>query len=202
MLLSFKRQVVDIEEKLLLQHKLSFQSIKKLAFPVNFLVYINLLSDRKIAFCSYYHKNIRGLAMKKEFWAVVVLMSCCLIISGCSFSTSSKHSSKSSSSPSRSSSGGGDENAAKISNSLDEEVEALAILYVGSSGSAYDFQRELSQIASGHGVVDWEGHAPIYSAIGKGVKRAGVSQKSLATLPFLQGMTTSPFYSKIVDAYK
>ena len=140
--------------------------------------------------------------MKKQLLLPVLLLLCCFIASGCSFSNSSKHSFKSSSSPSRSSSGGAEESASKTVSSLQEDIEALTILYVGSSGSSVNFQRELGQISAGHGVVDWESHPGVFTAIGEGVKRAGVAKESVAALPFLQGMTSSPLYPRIVAAYK
>lgn len=140
--------------------------------------------------------------MKKIFLVgAALLLTCSLLLSGCSFSTSSKHSSKSSSSPSRSSSGGGEESVQRASTSLQEEVEALAILYVGSSGSATDFQRELGHIAKGHGTVDWESNPRVFSAIGTGLNKAGVTRDSVASLPFLEGLETSPHYSRIMAAF-
>jgi len=141
--------------------------------------------------------------MKKTLlMAASLLLSCTLLLSGCSFSTSSKHSSKSSSSPSRSSSGGGEESVQQATTSLQEEVEALAILYVGSSGSTTDFQREIGQIAKGHGIVDWENNPRIFSAIGMGLKRAGVAKDAVETLPFLQGLETSPYYPRIMAPFE
>lgn len=140
--------------------------------------------------------------MKKSNLALIALLSVCLIISGCSFSRSSKHSSKSSSSPSRSSSGKSQKSVEKVSNSYQEDVAALSILYVGSAGSALDFQRELSEVSSKHGIVDWENNPGTFRAIGVGLKRARVSKDSLQTLPFLQGVSNSHHYSQILAGFK
>ncbi len=140
--------------------------------------------------------------MKKRWIGVALLLTCGLILNGCSFSTSSKHSSKSSTSPSRSSSQGGQESVQQATTSLQEEVEALAILYVGSSGSATDFQRELGQVAKGHGIVDWENSPHVFSAVGKGIRRAGVTEDAVPTLPFLSGLEATQFFPKIEEAYK
>ena len=140
--------------------------------------------------------------MKKSLLSVFfLLLAGVLVLNGCSFSTSSKHSSKSSSSPSRSSSGGGEESVHQSATSLQEEVEALTILYVGSSGAATDFQREIGQIAKGHGTVDWENQPIIFSAIGVGLKKAGVTEDAVATLPFLDGLETSANYPRILAAF-
>ncbi len=140
--------------------------------------------------------------MKKSSLALIAFLSFCLILSGCSFSKSSKNSSKSSSSPSRSSSGGDKEEVKKTSDSYQEDVAALAILYVGSSDSSLNFQRELSEISSRHGIVDWENNPGTFKAIGVGLKRARVSKDSLQTLPFLQGVSNSHHYSQILAGFK
>jgi hypothetical protein len=140
--------------------------------------------------------------MKNTWKLFIALLACAALVAGCSFSTSSKHSSKSSSSPSRSSSKGGEESVNKNTVSLKEEVEALTILYVGSSGSAVDFQREISQISKGHGTVDWENNPHIFSAIGVGLNRAGVAKETVKSLPFLQGLDTSLHYPMIIAEFK
>lgn len=90
----------------------------------------------------------------------------------------------------------------KTSSSYEEDVAALAILYVGSAGQTQDFQRELGQISNSHGIVDWENNPGTYKAIGIGLNRAKISKASIEALPFLQGMSNSPHYSKILDGYK
>ena len=140
--------------------------------------------------------------MKKSNLMLIALLFVCLIFSGCSFSTSSKTSSESSSSPSTSSSDQGESSVQKTSSSYEEDVAALSILYVGSAGSAQDFQRELGQISNSHGIVDWENNSGTYKAIGIGLNRAKISEAAIETLPFLQGMSNSPHYSQILEGYK
>ena len=138
--------------------------------------------------------------MIKNNVIVITFLSVCLVFSGCSFSTSSKNSSESSSS----SGGGGEksvESVKKISSSLQEDVETLAILYVGSAGSAQDFQRELGQICSRHGIVDWENSAATFKAIGAGLKRAGVSEDSIDVFPFIYELRGFPLYSHIPEGF-
>lgn len=128
----------------------------------------------------------------------ITLLIICLAFSGCSFSYSSEAISTSISSPSKSSSSSqGEETVKKTSSSFNEEVTALTILYVGSSGPTVDFQRELGQIANSHGISDWESTANTYKAIGDGLKRAKVSDKTIEVLPFLQGLKGSPHYSQV-----
>ncbi len=90
----------------------------------------------------------------------------------------------------------------KTSSSFNEEITALTILYVGSSGSAIDFQRELGQIGNSHGISDWENTANTYKAIGDGLKRAKVSADTIHTLPFLKGLENSPHYSHVITYSK
>ncbi len=140
--------------------------------------------------------------MKKSRLALIALVAVCLVFSGCSFSKSSKASSKSSSSPSRSSSGDGEKSVEETSSSYQEDVASLANLYVGSAGSAQNFQRELGEVSSRYGIVDWENNPGTFKAIGAGLKRAGVPKDSLQTLPFLQGISNSHLYSQILAGYK
>lgn len=140
----------------------------------------------------------------------ITILLTCLFFSGCSFSTSSESISTSIdaistsiSSPSNSSSNNQAEEAVKkTSSSFNEEITALTILYVGSSGAAIDFQRELGQIANSHGISDWENTANTYKAIGDGLKRAKVSEETINTLPFLKGLEASPHYSQIINYSK
>lgn len=89
----------------------------------------------------------------------------------------------------------------KTSNSYQEDVAVLTILYVGSTGSSMDYERELTQISNAHGIVDWESKLETFEAIGDGLKRAKVSKDSIETLPFLQGVSNSPHYSQMLAYY-
>ena len=139
--------------------------------------------------------------MKKAVQVLIVLVACAMLIGGCSFSKSSKHSSKSSSSPSRSSGKTSEDSAQQTKTSMSEEVQTLTTLYVESAGLSSDFQREIAQIARVHGTVDWENNPHIFSAIGKGLKQAGVAEKDVQSLPFLKGLETSPYYPRIMSVY-
>lgn len=137
--------------------------------------------------------------MKQRMRIVLSILLVGLLLGGCSFSRSSKHSSKSSSSPCRSSSAKSTESVAVTSSSYQEEVSSLAILYVGSFGSARDFNRELGQIAKSHGIADWKSNQKTYQAVGIGLKRAKVSRDDLPSLDFLNTLIGSPYYQEIID---
>lgn len=135
--------------------------------------------------------------------------------SACSFSASSRSSSRSSSSPSRSSSRRGDadkekEKAAepvkvkvieKAHTGFQEELAAIAVLYVGSSGTAEDFQRDISAAAKRNGIPYWELDERVFTAIGIGLQRAGVKREIIPALPFLQGVRNAALFDAIGNAY-
>lgn len=137
--------------------------------------------------------------------------------SACSFSASSRSSSRSSSSPSRSSSRRGDsdkgkekEKAAepvkvkvveKAHSGFQEELAAIAVLYVGSSGTAEDFQRDISAAAKRNGIPYWELDERVFTAIGIGLQRAGVKREIIPALPFLQGVRNAALFDAIGNAY-
>lgn len=139
--------------------------------------------------------------MTQKCWSILAIIVICFFASSCSFSTSSKHSSKSSSSSCRSSSKQ-EESINKTSASYQEEVSALTILYVGSMGTAQNYQRELNQVASAHGIGDWQNTESTFKAIGIGLKRAKISADSISGLSFMEGLNSSPFYPQIIAAYQ
>jgi hypothetical protein len=49
--------------------------------------------------------------------------------------------------------------------------------FATSEGDAQSFQRDLSAIAEGHGVTDWEQDDATYLAIGRGLAKAGLSEQ-------------------------
>ena len=147
-----------------------------------------------------YPSTIQREFMKNRHYPFLVILLAALMLGGCSFSTSSKHSSKSSSSPSRASSARSPEAVTVTSQSFQEDVSSLAILYVGSSGSSTDFRRELGQIAKTHGIADWKNTASTYDAIGHGLKQANIAKQDLESLPFLEGLDFSPYYSRIISS--
>jgi hypothetical protein len=47
--------------------------------------------------------------------------------------------------------------------------------FAASEGNVQSFQRDISSIAEGYGVTDWERYDATYLAIGRGLAKAGVS---------------------------
>jgi len=129
--------------------------------------------------------------------------------SACSFSASSRSSSRSS----RSSSGRGDtdreketepvkvKQIEKAHTGFQEEIAAIAVLYVGSSGTAEDFQRDITAAAKRNGIPYWELDERVFTAVGIGLQRAGVKKEMIPTLPFLQGVRNAAPFSAIGNAY-
>jgi hypothetical protein len=131
--------------------------------------------------------------------------------SACSFSASSRSSSASSRSSSRSSSGGGEKDREKdqekvkeietSQSGFQEEIAAIAVLYVGSNGTAEDFQRDVSFAAKRNGIPYWELDARVFTAIGVGLERAGVNREVIPSIPFLQGLRNAGQFDAIGNAY-
>jgi len=55
------------------------------------------------------------------------------------------------------------------------DVSDYTAKFAASEGNVQSFQRDLSSIAEGHGVTDWEQDDATYLAIGRGLAKAGVS---------------------------
>lgn len=153
--------------------------------------------------------------MKINSLLLIALQSVCLAFSGCSLSTSSSsiadssesstsistsinNSSESISTSSQSLFGKGEESVEKTVDSYQEDISTLSAIYAESAGSTRDFQRELGQISSSHGIVDWENNYATFKAIGRGLRSAQVSEDSIDGLPFLQGLSGSPHYPEIL----
>ena len=131
------------------------------------------------------------------------------VCSACSFSASSRSSSASSRSSSRSSSGGSDEEKEKdkekeldTSNTgFQEEIAAIAVLYVGSHGTAEEFERDVTAAAKRNGIPYWELDERVFTAIGIGLERAGVERELIPSIPFLQGVRNAAQFDAIENAY-
>ena len=93
-----------------------------------------------------------------------------------SSSDSSAAAFRSSSSPFRwssdSSSPGGESSSA-----YQRDVTDYTAKFAASEGDPQSFQRDLSAIAEGHGVTDWEQDEVTYLAIGRGLAKAGLSEQ-------------------------
>ena len=91
-----------------------------------------------------------------------------------SSSKSSAASSRSSSSPFRWSSDSSSP-AGNTASAYQHDVADYTAKFAGSEGSVQSFQRDLSAIAEGHGVTNWEQDDDTYLAIGAGLAKAGVT---------------------------
>ncbi len=119
----------------------------------------------------------------KKLPLALCLLACCTL-AACSFSYSSKTLSKSSSSPSKSSSG--DEKAEKeYQQTYVNEVMLFTDNMAHTQTGANEFYRGLARIAERHGISDWETLENTYIAIGRGLKKAGLEEDKLYTLPLL-----------------
>jgi hypothetical protein len=103
----------------------------------------------------------------------VFLVSYLTAIAGCSISTSVSSPFEWSSDSSASSSQSSSRNRAE---DYRDDVADYTQAQVQSGGDFTTFTRGLSRIASKHGVSDWESDSNTYVGIGRGLKRAGLSQ--------------------------
>jgi hypothetical protein len=118
-------------------------------------------------------------------------------VSACSFSDSSRSSSSPSRSSSRSSrqtSGG----VAVAKGTFQEEIAAIAVLYVNNGGTSDDFLRDIGATARRQGIPSWETDRRVYVAIGRGLQRAGVKRDAIPYLPFLQGIRNAQHFDAVV----
>jgi hypothetical protein len=92
---------------------------------------------------------------------------------GCSISHSSESLSKSVSSPfqSSSSSSGAEEDPA-----YQDEVAHFTAGFAGAGGDANTFRRGVASIAERRGITDWEDDDQTCRAIGRGLRKAGLSK--------------------------
>ena len=99
---------------------------------------------------------------------------------GCSISESI---SKSVSSPfewSSASSGSSSASSAARGEAYRNDVRDYTAAYIQSGGEYANFTRGLGNIASKHGVSDWESDTDTWVGIGQGLKKAGVTTAQLA----------------------
>lgn len=138
--------------------------------------------------------------------AVLTAVMLLAVSSACSFSRSSRSSSRSSSQKSEAPVAieQEPEQAQEMETSnvgFQEEIAAIAVLYVGASGSAEDFQRDISAAAKRNGIPYWELDERVFTAIGIGLERVGVKRQAIASLPFLQGVRNATNFNAIGNAY-
>ncbi len=124
------------------------------------------------------------------------------LLAGCSISYFSGKSSDSVTSSV--SSGGGDSDSAKVDkeiNSYTEEVVVVTDFYVSQGKNNKAFQRQITDVAGNHGITDWENEDSTFVAMGKGLKRAGVNEENIASLPYFATIAKSPKYALLLKGY-
>ncbi len=147
---------------------------------------------------------------KKQFLSLVGVACLSLMQVGCSISYSLEKSSDSVSasldsftSISTSSSGGEDDKVSAAITVYQEDVAAVTVLYVSRNEKSDEYQRQVSSIARNHGISDWEQERSTYIGMGKGLRRAGVSQDSITSLPYFSSMVdeSTTQYSELIKGY-
>ncbi len=117
-----------------------------------------------------------------------------LFINGCSFSASSESSSEIIASPFKSSSASSSRDS---SDEYENEVRDYTYAYVRSSAADYTgFKSGLAEIASRHGVTNWEVQPLTYVSIGRGLRKANV--KGIEYETFKKNLAAGDF-SKMQD---
>jgi len=120
----------------------------------------------------------------------IIAIALCLAI-GCSKSSTTQASLESSSnlasSPFKSSSkssAGEDETADQEETSYQRDVRHYTVAFARSGGEldVESFQRDLSEIAEGYGISDWEQTGETYLAIGRGLGESGLDDASVKRL--------------------
>ena len=148
----------------------------------------------------------------KQYRYLAFLVCFSMLHTGCSISYSLEESSDSVStsldsltsitSISTSSSGGEEEKISATGSVYEEDVAAVTVLYVSRDKTTDEYQRQVTSIAKNHGISDWEQEQSTFIAMGRGLRRAGVSQGSIANLPYFRSMVDSSSYSDVIKGYQ
>ena len=147
---------------------------------------------------------------RKKYIYIGLLCAASMMQAGCSVSYSLEKSSDSVSasldsltSISTSSSGGSEEAKINATGSIyEEDVAAVTVLYVSREKTTDDYQRQVASIAKNHGISDWEQEESTYLGMGKGLRRAGVSEDSIVNLAFFRTIAGSSHYPNVITGYK
>jgi len=130
-----------------------------------------------------------------------ILLGCILLSgSGCSISYSVDQSSdsitqssdsisasfESFTSISTSSSGGGQKSVEAALQRFKDDVMGLTRLFLENGEGSAEFQRELTHVAMGYGILDWEREQMTFEAIGNGLREGGLHEKDIDNVSFLQ----------------
>jgi|SRR5262245_54756102 len=102
------------------------------------------------------------------------------LLAGCSISRSSSSPFEWSSDSSASSSASSGSSSRDRAEEYRNDVRDYTAAYVQSGGQFDAFPRGLSNIASKHGVSNWESDNNTYVGVGQGLRKAGVSPEGLS----------------------
>ncbi len=149
---------------------------------------------------------------KAHLSKLTILLVLALIQTGCSISASVESSSDSIStslesitSISTSSSGSSEddekEKVEQTTSLYEEDIAALTVLYVRNQNDD-EFKRQITDTAGTHGINDWEQEAATFNAMGVGLKRAGISEDEIKTMPYFQDMNKKSQYNQVMEGFK
>lgn len=129
-----------------------------------------------------------GLGKVKTAGLVVLIINILLNVSACSISNSSGSASDSAGSLAKSSESISDSSASSSAgdtvekkaddNRYPQEAQDYTVTYLRANAASFNintFMKGLSHVAGQHGIVDWEANPKTFRAIGKGLKKAGIS---------------------------
>lgn len=137
--------------------------------------------------------------------AMFLLFAAFSLLSGCSISYSSGKSSDSisasSDSISDSSSSDDDEEAASTANAYGEDIAAATKHYALYQAEREQFMQTISSIARNHGIADWEQKKLTYTAMGRGLKQAGINEQVIGELAYFSSLAGSDDYSLVLAGY-
>lgn len=101
------------------------------------------------------------------------------------------------------SSPGGEEGKVDATGSLyEEDVAAVTVLYVSREKTTDEYQRQVTSIARNHGISDWEQEMTTFIGMGRGLRRAGISEDSIPNLPYFRSIADGSNYSEVLKGYK
>ncbi len=137
---------------------------------------------------------------------MLTLLAAASLVAGCSISYSTGKSSDSIStsldSISGSSGSGKEKSATSAAKTYTEDVAAATVLFASGQKNSEQFLATVSQIARSHGIVNWEKEKETYIAMGRGLKRAGITKKEISELPYFSSLAGTSNYSTVLHEYK
>ena len=136
---------------------------------------------------------------------IILILVASSFLTGCSISYSTGKSSDSISasldSISDSSDSGGDGATDTAANNYTEDVMVATARYASSQKDDECFLQAISNIARSHGIVDWERDQLTYTAMGKGLKQAGIDEKAISTLAYFHALPNRANYLLVLAGY-